>query len=151
MTAVTTGEHVMCWALYIVFGKQAALAHGQAAATWGMLVAAVAIVPIGLARAGAPLLTLAVRAFPAQAEDTRDLGGRYRSWVRRPLARARRRESGSAKPSATPLKGRASTGKSGGRTARRIAAKAAPAAAHRQASDGLRGRSGFGGGLEGLG
>jgi len=38
----------------------------------------------------AALLNLAVRAFPAQAEDTRDLGGRYRSWLRRPLARARR-------------------------------------------------------------
>lgn len=38
----------------------------------------------------AALLTLAVRAFPAQADDTRDLGGRYRSWLRRPLARARR-------------------------------------------------------------
>ena len=38
----------------------------------------------------AALLTLAVRAFPAQAEDTRALGGRYRSWGQRPLARARR-------------------------------------------------------------
>ncbi|AWT36881.1 hypothetical protein GCM10008956_27270 [Deinococcus arenae] len=38
----------------------------------------------------AALLTLAVRAFAAQGEDTRALGGRYRSWLRRPLARARR-------------------------------------------------------------
>ncbi|GGS00186.1 hypothetical protein [Deinococcus sedimenti] len=38
----------------------------------------------------AALLTLALRAFPAQADDTRALGGRYRSWVQRPLARARR-------------------------------------------------------------
>ncbi|GAA5437804.1 hypothetical protein M8445_05335 [Deinococcus aquaticus] len=38
----------------------------------------------------AALLTVAARAWPAQREDTRALGGRYRSWLRHPLSRARR-------------------------------------------------------------
>lgn len=46
-----------CWALYIVFGQKAGRAHGAAAATWGMLIAATAIVPIGLASAGRTLLS----------------------------------------------------------------------------------------------
>ncbi|GAA5534466.1 hypothetical protein [Deinococcus aluminii] len=39
---------------------------------------------------GAALLTLTVRAWRVQGEDTRPLGGRWASWVRHPLSRARR-------------------------------------------------------------
>lgn len=46
----------VCWALYIVFGKKAGHAHGAAASTWGLLIAAAAIVPIGVADAGRALL-----------------------------------------------------------------------------------------------
>jgi inner membrane transporter RhtA len=49
----------VCWALYIVFGQRAGRAHG-AASTWGMLIAAVAIVPIGVADAGLSLLSATV-------------------------------------------------------------------------------------------
>ena len=49
-----------CWALYIVFGQKAGRAHGAATATWGMLIAATAIVPIGVASAGRALLSPAV-------------------------------------------------------------------------------------------
>ncbi|MVN89003.1 hypothetical protein GO986_19880 [Deinococcus sp. HMF7620] len=38
----------------------------------------------------AGLLAVAVRAWRAQGQDTRALGGRYRSWLRHPLSRARR-------------------------------------------------------------
>ena len=47
----------------------------------------------------AALLTLAARAWPAQWEDTRALGGRYRSWLRHPLSRARRVFVGYTSPS----------------------------------------------------
>jgi inner membrane transporter RhtA len=50
----------VCWALYIVFGQRAGRAHGAAASTWGMLIAAVAIVPIGVADAGLSLLSATV-------------------------------------------------------------------------------------------
>lgn len=46
----------VCWALYIVFGKKAGHAHGAAASTWGLLIAAAAIVPIGVVDAGRALL-----------------------------------------------------------------------------------------------
>jgi inner membrane transporter RhtA len=46
----------VCWALYIVFGQKAGRAH-RAAATWGMLIGACAIVPIGLADAGRVLFS----------------------------------------------------------------------------------------------
>ncbi|MBB5235602.1 hypothetical protein [Deinococcus budaensis] len=39
---------------------------------------------------GAALLTLTARAWRVQGEDTRRLGGRWRSWGRRPLFRVRR-------------------------------------------------------------
>nr|WP_246581113.1 hypothetical protein [Deinococcus aestuarii] len=39
---------------------------------------------------GAALLTLTLRVWRAQGEDTRPLGGRWASWVRHPLSRARR-------------------------------------------------------------
>lgn len=49
-----------CWAVYIVFGQKAGHAHGAAASTWGMLIAAALIVPIGVADAGASLFSMAV-------------------------------------------------------------------------------------------
>ena len=45
-----------CWALYIVFGQRAGAAHGMQTTALGMLVAAIVVVPIGAARAGAALL-----------------------------------------------------------------------------------------------
>lgn len=45
-----------CWALYIVFGKRAARLQGGQAVAWGMTVAAVLTVPIGVAYSGAALL-----------------------------------------------------------------------------------------------
>jgi inner membrane transporter RhtA len=50
----------VCWALYIVFGQRAGRAHGAAASTWGLLIAAIAIVPIGAADAGVSMLSTAV-------------------------------------------------------------------------------------------
>jgi inner membrane transporter RhtA len=44
------------WALYIVFGQKAGRAHGASASTWGMLIAALLVVPIGLADAGRSVL-----------------------------------------------------------------------------------------------
>ncbi|HEV7959731.1 MAG TPA: EamA family transporter, partial [Rhizomicrobium sp.] len=44
-----------CWALYIVFGQKAGAAHGQYATVLGSIVAALVIVPIGYAHAGAAL------------------------------------------------------------------------------------------------
>lgn len=43
------------WALYIVFGQKAGRAHGPTAATWGLLVAAALVVPLGVIDAG-PLI-----------------------------------------------------------------------------------------------
>lgn len=45
-----------CWALYIVFGQKAGRAHGASASTWGMLVAAVLVVPFGLVSSGRTLI-----------------------------------------------------------------------------------------------
>jgi len=45
------------WALYIVYGQRAGRAHGAAASTWGLIVAACLVVPIGIAEAGRVLLT----------------------------------------------------------------------------------------------
>lgn len=50
----------VCWALYIVFGQKAGNAHGGQTAALGMLVGAIAIVPIGVAHAGASLFAPAV-------------------------------------------------------------------------------------------
>lgn len=44
------------WALYIVFGQKAGRAHGAAASTWGLIVAASLTVPFGVADAGRALL-----------------------------------------------------------------------------------------------
>lgn len=49
-----------CWALYIVFGQKAGADHGTRTVAWGALVAAVLIVPIGVAHAGTALLDPAV-------------------------------------------------------------------------------------------
>jgi inner membrane transporter RhtA len=45
-----------CWALYIVFGQRAGRAHGGSASTWGMIIAALWIVPFGVASAGRALV-----------------------------------------------------------------------------------------------
>jgi inner membrane transporter RhtA len=45
-----------CWALYIVFGKRASSLQGGQAVALGMLVAALLMVPLGIATAGAALL-----------------------------------------------------------------------------------------------
>lgn len=46
----------VCWALYIVVGQHVARRHGRDATPMGMLVAALLVVPIGVADAGALLL-----------------------------------------------------------------------------------------------
>jgi inner membrane transporter RhtA len=48
------------WALYIVLGQRAGRAHGASASTWGMLIAALLVVPIGLADAGRGVLAPSV-------------------------------------------------------------------------------------------
>ena len=49
-----------CWALYIVFGKRAARLRGGQAVAWGMLVAALFIVPVGVAYGGQSTFTPAI-------------------------------------------------------------------------------------------
>lgn len=46
-----------CWALYIYFGRRAGAAHGGQTTALGMVVGAIVIVPIGVAEAGARLLS----------------------------------------------------------------------------------------------
>lgn len=46
----------VCWALYIVFGQRVAHRYGGLATPMGMLAAAVLVLPIGVAQAGAALL-----------------------------------------------------------------------------------------------
>ena len=45
-----------CWALYIVFGRRAGAAHGGQTTALGMLVGALAILPLGIAQAGGRML-----------------------------------------------------------------------------------------------
>lgn len=46
-----------CWALYIVYGRRAGALHGGRTTALGMGIAAVAVIPIGIAHAGARLLS----------------------------------------------------------------------------------------------
>jgi inner membrane transporter RhtA len=50
----------VCWALYIVFGQKAGSLHGGRTVAVGALIAAVLVVPFGIARAGPSLLNPAV-------------------------------------------------------------------------------------------
>ena len=52
----------VCWALYIIAGKRAGLEHGAVTTSLGMSIGAIAILPIGLAHAGATLLQPSVLA-----------------------------------------------------------------------------------------
>jgi inner membrane transporter RhtA len=49
-----------CWAMYIVFGQKAGRAHGADASTWGMIIGACLIVPVGVADAGRALFSPAI-------------------------------------------------------------------------------------------
>ena len=51
------------WALYILFGQKAGQAHGPAAATWGLMVAAALTVPLGVLDAGARLIDPVILPF----------------------------------------------------------------------------------------
>lgn len=46
-----------CWAMYIVFGKRVSTLKGGHAVAWGMLVAALCTVPVGLSQAGSALFS----------------------------------------------------------------------------------------------
>ena len=50
----------LCWALYIIYGQKAGRAHGATATTWGLLIAAIVIAPIGFWNAGRVLMSGAV-------------------------------------------------------------------------------------------
>jgi len=47
-----------CWALYIVFGQKAGAAYGPQAVALGSIIAAIIVVPVGMAEAGATLFTV---------------------------------------------------------------------------------------------
>lgn len=55
----------VCWALYIVFGQKAGAEHGMQTTALGMMIAAVIVIPIGVAHAGAALLAPNVLALGA--------------------------------------------------------------------------------------
>lgn len=48
------------WALYIVFGQKAGRAHGPTASTWGLIIAAAIVIPIGVAGSGRQMVALDV-------------------------------------------------------------------------------------------
>jgi inner membrane transporter RhtA len=49
-----------CWGMYIVFGKRVSTLKGGHVVAWGMLVASLCTVPVGIAQAGPALFTPAV-------------------------------------------------------------------------------------------
>jgi inner membrane transporter RhtA len=49
-----------CWAMYIVFGKRVSTLKGGHVVAWGMLVAALFTVPVGISQAGSALFSLQV-------------------------------------------------------------------------------------------
>ena len=51
------------WALYLVFGQKAGQAQGPSASTWGLMVAALLTVPVGIADAGARLFDPSILPF----------------------------------------------------------------------------------------
>jgi inner membrane transporter RhtA len=51
------------WALYIVFGQKAGQVQGASASTWGLVIAALLTVPVGIASAGTQLFDPAVLPF----------------------------------------------------------------------------------------
>ena len=51
------------WALYIVFGQKAGRAHGASASTWGLMIAALLTIPIGVVDAGRGLVAPSVLPF----------------------------------------------------------------------------------------
>ena len=51
------------WALYIVFGQKAGHAHGASASTWGLMIAALLTIPIGVIDAGRGLIAPSVLPF----------------------------------------------------------------------------------------
>ncbi|MFC5458316.1 EamA family transporter [Massilia niabensis] len=51
-----------CWAMYIVFGKRVSTLEGGHAVAWGMLVASLCAVPVGVAQAGTALFAPSVLA-----------------------------------------------------------------------------------------
>jgi inner membrane transporter RhtA len=51
------------WALYIVFGQKAGQAQGASAATWGLMVAALLTVPVGVADVGVRLFDPSILPF----------------------------------------------------------------------------------------
>jgi inner membrane transporter RhtA len=61
------------WALYIVFGQRAGAAHGGAASTWGMMIAALLVVPFGVADAGGALLSKSVLPYTLEMVALRRL------------------------------------------------------------------------------
>jgi inner membrane transporter RhtA len=50
----------VCWALYIVFGRRAGAAHGGQITSWGTVIGASVIVPIGVAHSGTQLFSPAI-------------------------------------------------------------------------------------------
>jgi inner membrane transporter RhtA len=50
----------VCWALYILFGRRAGAAHGGQITSWGTVIGAMVIVPIGFAHSGTQLFSPAI-------------------------------------------------------------------------------------------
>ena len=50
----------VCWALYIIYGQKAGSAHGGQTAALGTMIAAIVLVPVGVADAGRALFSLSV-------------------------------------------------------------------------------------------